>query len=415
MKLFYCAFESIFDPVFESQVLVFLEKINKKLINNGEEIDLVIFGSFGDLFRKDYIHRRKYIKKFLNGRCHFAFKFPYFYKIPFLFKFSLFVNTLICFLVFGLAVRLKKGDPAVFHCRSEIGSYFILALKRKFFKNAKVICDCRGIGSREVLYKYKGRSGAALAKKIKEIENFSQKNSDYLFCVTNAFKEYIKRETDITGGIRVVPCCLDTGRFKYDPRVRAEIRRDFNIGNKFVILYAGSMSQWQLPLEMVKIFKIFSDVIKSSLFMVFTKDIKYARKLFSDFKFKEDDYILEAVPYYLMSKYLQAGDLGLLIRQDNNVNRVAFPIKFFEYIRSGVPVFSSITSDLKDMIEKHDLGFWVKNYNDEKEVKKIALMVKSKLDFLRGEGYKRRISTVIEDKMSWDSYLDSVVEIYKRV
>ncbi len=386
MRLFYCAFESIFDPVFESQVLVFLKNINNKLSPNGKAINLVIFGSMGDLFKKNYIHRRKYIENFLDGRCFF----------------TLYGNDSIKY-------------PPLFHCRTEMGSYFLLILRRIFFKNIKIICDCRGIGSKEVLYKSKNKSSNISFKRIEEIESFSQQNSDYLFCVSKAFKNYIQNKTNRTGKIKVIPCCLDTDQFKYDSNVRDAIRNDFGVRNKFVLLYAGSLNEWQLPVEMVKIFKIFNTVIKDSFFIMFTNDVKYADELFSSSGLEKDTYIIRSVPHYLINRYLPVGDLGLLIRQDNDVNRVAFPLKFFEYIRCGVPILSSVTSDLSVLVKKYNLGFRLKDYNNESEIRKIALVIKSKLDYLKSDLYKKKLSTIIEKEMSWDSYLDSIANIYKNV
>jgi len=415
MRLFYCAFESIFDPVFESQVLVFLKNLNNRLSPSGKAINLVIFGSIGDLFKKNYFHRRKYIKNFLNGKCYFTFKFPYFYKFYILFKFSILINILISFLLFYFVARLKKSEHALFHCRTEVGSYFLLSLRNIFFKNTKVICDCRGIGSKEILYKSKNRSSNVLFKRIEKIENFSHADSDYLFCVSETFKKYIQSKINRKNNIEVIPCCLDTDKFKYDPNIRKKIRNDFGVKDKFVILYAGSLNEWQLPVEMVRIFKIFSTVIKNISFIMFTKDIKYARELFSSFGLKKDNYAIKAVPHYLINEYLLIGDLGLLIRQDNDVNKVAFPIKFFEYIRCGVPILSSITSDLEVLIKKYNLGFWLRDYNDESEIKKIALLVKNKMEYFKSDMYKRELSTVIERKMSWNSYLDSIINIYERI
>jgi glycosyltransferase involved in cell wall biosynthesis len=412
MRLFYCAFESIFDPVLESQVLVFLKKINEKLKARGDSIELVVFGSIGDLLKKEYFSRKKYIRSLLNGRCYFSFKFPYFYRFIILFRLSVFINIFISFLTIRLAAGLRRREVAVFHCRTEIVSYFILALKRFFYRKVKVICDCRGIGSEEILYKSRNKMSSISFKGIQKIEAFSHDNADYIFCVSKAFRNYIKSRT---GKIKVIPCCLDTGRFKYDTKVRAKVRRDLGVGKRFAVLYSGSLNKWQLPAEMIKIFKIINKVIKNSLFIMFTKDTKYAGKLFSDAGIKRDSYILKEIPYRLISEYLQAGDLGLLVRQDNNVNRVAFPIKFFEYIRSGVPVLSSITSDVSGLIRKYELGFWLKDYRDELEIKKAALLIKSRIDHFKSDEYKMNLSAVIEKEMNWDSYLDSIINIYKNV
>jgi len=415
MRLFYSAFESIFDPVFESQVMVLLSNINDRLSPSGQSVNLVIFGSIEDLFKGAYIQRKRYIKKFLNNRCIFSFKFPYLHRFSIFFRLSLLINTLICFFTLYFIVRLKRSEKALFHCRTEIVSYILLVLKRTFFKNIKVICDCRGIGSKELLYKYNIKNNNIAFEVVEKIENYSHKNSDYIFCVSNSFRNYIRERTSRVDNIKVIPCCLDTDIFKYDSNERKKIRNYFNVENKFVLLYSGSLNEWQLPLEMIKIFIVFKTVFKNSIFIIFTGDIKYAREIFLNSGLKKDEYIVSSIPHHLINKYLLVGDIGLLIRQDNDVNKVAFPVKFYEYVRCGVPVLSSITSDLKDLIIKYDLGFWISDYGNEFEIKRIAMLLKNKVDYFKSDEYKKKLSKAIEREISWDNYLDSIINVYEGV
>jgi glycosyltransferase involved in cell wall biosynthesis len=47
------------------------------------------------------------------------------------------------------------------------------------------------------------------------------------------------------------------------------------------------------------------------------------------------------VPHGEIQNYLAVGDLGLLLRERNSVNRVASPVKFAEYLACGLPVLVS--------------------------------------------------------------------------
>jgi len=414
MRLFYCAFESIFDPVFDSQVLKFLEKINFKLEKKDQEINLVIFGSIGDLFKKGYWCKRREIKKLLKNKCFISFKLPYFYRFPFIFKFSLFLNSVICLLVFLFIFSLKRSTRAIVHCRTEVASFILLKIKKLFYRNIRIICDCRGIGSKEILYKYSKNNSLFLSKKIEEVERLAQRNSDYVFCVSNSFKDFIQKHNEgKIKKINTIPCCVDINRFKYDPPLREQIRKEMNVDSKFVVLYSGSLNEWQLPLEMIKIFKIFKKNIKESIFVLFTKDIEYAKKLFLNSGLGEESYIVSYKPYSIINKYLLLGDLGLLIREKNDVNNVAFPVKFLEYVRCGVPVLSSITSDVADMIDRFKLGYRLNNYDDLHEIEKIALNIKSNILYLKSDEYKNKISSIVRKKADWDYYTDRILRIYK--
>ncbi len=414
MKLYYCAFESIFDPIFDSQVLAYSEKINDKLTEVNASLVLVVFGSIADLFRKNYLFKKRSIKKLLKNKCIFSFKLPYFYRFLFIFKFSSFLNSIICLLFFIFVLKLKRNAKIIVHCRTEVASFILLRVKKLFYRNIKIICDCRGIGSKEILYKYGKKKGLPISKNLEEVEIFARKNSDCVFCVSNSFKKYIlRRSKGEIKKIKVMPCCIDIEKFKYDSHLRKKVRNEMGINKRFVILYSGSLNEWQLPLEMIKIFKIFKKIIKNSIFILFTKDIEYVKRLFLNSGLEKGSYIIDYKPHNIINKYLLLGDLGLLIREKNDVNKVAFPVKFSEYVRCGVPVLSSITSDVISMISKFKLGYKLSNYSDSHEIRKIALNIKSNMAYLKSNEYKSRISKIIGREVDWERYINSAINVYR--
>jgi hypothetical protein len=52
----------------------------------------------------------------------------------------------------------------------------------------------------------------------------------------------------------------------------------------------------------------------------------------------EESYTLISVPHGEVPNYLVAADSALLLRDDSIINRVASPVKFAEYLLSGLPV-----------------------------------------------------------------------------
>jgi len=289
-------------------------------------------------------------------------------------------------------------------------------LKRFFKFNLKVICDCRGIGSKEILYKLNNKRGLIASKKIERVERFAQSKSDYIFCVSNAFKKYIIENNSVRlEEIKVIPCCIDGERFVFNADIRKSVRAELGLEKKFVLIYAGSMNKWQLLGEMVNIFKIFKKKIKNSVFLILTRDYDFTLTFMKKSGLNEDDYIIASKSPDLMCRYLQAGDIALLIREENEVNRVAFPVKFGEYIRSGVPVLSSITSDVGDLIKENNLGFIINDYKEIKEIEKIIYQVREKLNYLTSDYCKYIISNNIVGKITWDTCLDSIIEVYRRL
>jgi len=412
MKLFYFAFESIFDPVFDSQVIEFIKEFNLRSVSD-EKIRLVVLGSFNDLFKKGYWSKRKKINSALEGNCFFFFKVPYFYRFPFLLDISLFINAFISCMVIYQFMGLKKPKNVLFHCRTEIAGYVLLKVRGKFFRNARVICDCRGVGSKEILYKYPGKKGNILSNKIRDIEDFAHNNSDLLFCVSESFKRFIQGNNQKHLDIEVIPCCINTVKFKFDAKVRDKKRKEMGIDDRFAVLYSGSLNEWQLPEEMINIFKVFQKNIEDSIFVLFTRDMGFAEDLIARSGLKSGSYIIESKSFDEIGSYLQVGDLGLLIREENDVNRVAFPIKFTEYVRSGVPVLTSITSDVAGLIVKFNAGFIMKDHNDQKEIERTVLKVRSDIDHIKSNEYKEKISNLIGEEISWEKHISIVKEAYK--
>lgn len=413
MRLFYIAFESIFDPVFDSQVLEFIQALNNCLENDSERPKLLVFGSLTDIFSRKYRKKKKRIKKILRGNCHFWFKVPYSYQLPVFFGLSLFINSVIASIPLYFFLHRGGSRRAVFHCRTEIASYIILKIRDRFYKDIKMICDCRGVGSQEIIYKYPGERGRGLSKKILRIEREAYSRSDMLFCVSNSFKRYIRERNKNTPEIMVVPCCINTERFRYDPQVRDETREMLGIGQNFVMLYAGSFNEWQLPQKMVEIFMDFKQSVPESIFLVLTRDLETAEEILSGAGVGKDSYIIRYVPFEDMPGFISCGDIGLLIREENDVNRVAFPIKFTEYARCGVPLLTSMTSDIGRLIRKRDMGYLINDVEDSREVRRAVEAVIPDIKDIQDDQYKERISNIIFREFSWEKYIPSIIMTYR--
>lgn len=60
-------------------------------------------------------------------------------------------------------------------------------------------------------------------------------------------------------------------------------------------------------------------------------------------------------------EYLKESDFSIFIRDDNRLTKAGFPTKFVESISCGVPVITTLTSDLKDYLIEGENGFIIRN------------------------------------------------------
>jgi len=414
-KIIYVTFEGLFSSAFDSQVLT----LSRNLINkNYKPIDfkLFVFSPLSNIFERKYWLKRKKVRIDLKNNCYFAYEFKLLYIFPKLFKLSLYLNSVICFFIFFFGLRIKKRQKIVFHCRGQFASYIFLKLKENFYKNSKVFCDTRSIVSVEALnYYHMPKKRKSLAKQFEKIENYVEKNSDYLSCVSDGFKKYLlDKNRGENLNLAVIPNCIDEEKFFYDYDIRNKVRDSMGIDNEqFVVLYSGSLSGWQIPERIIKIFKILNRYLKKSIIVIITNKVDYANELFKSLEVKKELYKVFNTSFENIGKFLTIGDLGLLIRESNVISDVARPIKFAEYIRSGVPVLINDTlKDIVGMVKKYDLGFVINDCFNNKSIEKVSYEISKKADLIRSDRYKRKISEIIGEKMSWGPYLEKILCIY---
>ena len=193
------------------------------------------------------------------------------------------------------------------------------------------------------------------------------RKADIVFTVSRHL-EAIAKEIGCRRVIHI-PGFIDTDAFKYNASVRAKIRKELKIcDDEVVIGYAGAFS----PDEGLSLlFKAFQELSRRY------KDIKLIligglripdlddAQLLNEPGSKDRVIFVPPQPYELVPEYLSALDIACSPKIDCPANRVADPIRVYEYMSVGLPVIASSIGETVNVIENGIDGFLFKPGDNE--------------------------------------------------
>jgi hypothetical protein len=227
---------------------------------------------------------------------------------------------------------------------------FFIASLSKLFLSYKIVYDKRGDYIDEL-----GRIGTSKIKLrcLKKILDYSERRMAFSYVVADT---YINDQNKN----KIFPKYnyFDKNVFYYSEEEMLVKKAALNLSDKFVFVYTGSSSFYQMVEETVLFFSKFNKVYKDSHFIVITESkhndfIRYFKK----YNVPEDSYAVNSMSQKELCNLQMIADMAFLLREDLPLNRNSFPTKFAEYVASGIPVLSTEYVDtIVPMIKNNGLG-----------------------------------------------------------
>ena len=304
------------------------------------------------------------------------------------------------------------NEKILIHCRGLFASFIGLKIREKLKKsfNIKVISDFRGAVIDEYLMRHKNKNIIfkiilkLLMVKINNIQSIVCRNSDHILCVSKKLEDYLKIRYIINCGISIIPTCIDASKNRFDLAERTKVRNEMNLENKFIVVYCGGGQNYQNPKELITTFININEKIVESLFLILTKDSKTFETFLNELKVDKTKYIIKSVSYNEVYKYLSASDCGILLRDNNNVNKVASPTKFAEYINCNLPVFISRgIGDIDEINAKYDVCIY------EEDIDNIMF----KIDEIKNN--TENFKLLIYDHYEMNKNIKDIISIYSKL
>ncbi len=269
----------------------------------------------------------------------------------------------------------------VLHARVQLPT-LIGAVARKFSRQKpKLIFDIRGFFPEEYTDGGLWKENGLLYKMVKRNEKWLLKEADGFVVLTEKAREILFPESAETGfdkfgrPVEVIPCCVDLSRFSTaNQNSRDEIRKKYNLENRQVITYTGSLGSWYLANEMADLMKAAREKDNSTFALILTQSAPelMAERLKSR-GFTDADFIVKKVPHPEIPKYLSAADIALSFIKPCFSKLSSSPTKIAEYLASGLPIITNRgVGDVAEQIEMDKTGAVVEDFSHSSYFKALC-------------------------------------------
>ncbi|MCW5959742.1 MAG: glycosyltransferase [Pyrinomonadaceae bacterium] len=361
--LYLCYF-GLLEPLVQTQVLPYLREI-KKL--DGLQISFLTFEPhFKEKWGSAKIEKekRKLASEGINWHALPYHKSP---SVP---------ATLFDIINGTRFVRklIKEQEINVLHARVHVPALMGALAATMSRKKIKLIFDIRGFFPEEYTDAGNWKKNGLIYKSVKRAERWLLRKSDGFVVLTEKAREILFPESRNTGfdkfgrPVEVIPCCVDLNRFEIPNNIsRQEIRQKYNLYDRNVIAYVGSLGTWYLADEMADLMQTAREGDDSTFALILTQSSpKIMFDKLIERGFSDRDFLIKNVSHEEIPNFLTATDIAVSFIKPCFSKLSSSPTKIAEYLASGVPIITNRgVGDVAEHIEEDRTGAVVDNFNRE--------------------------------------------------
>ena len=210
----------------------------------------------------------------------------------------------------------------------------------------------------------------------------------------------------------VIPCCIDLAELRARQAPPAEARARLGFGESdLVMVYSGGLSHYQQVPAMLELWRGLLDQADLRFLLLTNESPHSAPSVVGHLGAFGERLVHLSLPRAEVPGALAACDAGFMLRDNRELNRVASPVKFPEYLAAGLAVVASPgTGDVSDLITELQLGALV----DPARVDAGADDVRALLRRLRSEreSLRERARALAASRYDWAAYATSYRAMY---
>ncbi|WP_291118102.1 glycosyltransferase [Empedobacter sp. UBA7248] len=376
MKILYLTNESYYNsPIIDSQVISLLDEICKK--DNNVNVTVITF----DQEAKEIYFNKNFKLKLIKNRGH------------------------VLNLIFSIFYPLFAKKMDIIHVRSYPSMFG--AIVTKLIKGTKIIFDPRGLYADELKYKKKD----TFYRVFKFSEKLFCKLSDAIIVVSKPFEKYFITKYSISKTkVNIISTFPQANNTKDNIDSYNIKKQYFNSENVKIFVYSGSFEKWQLVDKVFDFFALVEKLIPNSRFAIFSKDVNEFENLINNRRLNRNNFFVKSLSKTEMLYYLSQCDYGILFRDDDIINLVSAPIKFKEYLNSGLTmIMTNSIGDSSEFISINNIGYTIENTEKEDF---LAVIEKIKQ---KGVVDKLIIKTISANNFNINISTNETYKIYKKL
>ena len=266
------------------------------------------------------------------------------------------------------ASLVKRNRVEMVHARGHIPATIALGLKRRF--GTKMIFDLRGLMAEEYVDAEHWREGSLPYRLTKAAERRILAATDGIVTLTERIWPIIKEWPGLRGRPvhhEVIPCCVDLSLFKFNAAERERRRGELGLGERFTMVYSGSLDGWYLTEKMADFFAAFLKRNRDAhLLWLTTGNHQRVAELMRGRNVGGENFSVRAVASADVPSYLAAADVGLAFIKRCMSMLASSPTKNGEYLACGLPlVLNAGVGDSDALINDWQAGVLIEDFGDE--------------------------------------------------
>lgn len=243
------------------------------------------------------------------------------------------------------------------------------------------------------------------------LEAWGIRNATKITAVTNLLANKVSK--DIGKDVFVIPCCINYNLYEIEAANKIYNRAKLGFGHDDIIfVYSGGLSHYQQVPAMLKLWAWFIDRPNIKFLLLTNEDPHSHPVTLNDLNQFGDKLKHLSVPRSDIPQILSLANIGFMLRDSRSLNNAASPVKFPEYLASGLAIAASPgTGDASGLIIAHQVGVLIDPLDLVTGTKLLNEFLIN-LELNGQENISNKTRMIAKKYYDWCSFKELLMELY---